>query len=111
MLPQRLDETKQKGGTVFHDQKNPKCANPACPVAFEWMAGGKFFRFHPPGNGPAGGPGTGEPLNAHGVKHYWLCERCARIYTLAYSEDSGVVVRPLMLELAVAPNPKGLVAA
>ena len=25
---------------------HPKCANPSCAAAFDWMAGGKLFRFH-----------------------------------------------------------------
>ena len=70
-----------------------KCANPACPVSFDWRNGGKFFRFR-----QAAGAGTQEganeaPAGIHGVRHFWLCERCAHIFTLAYKKNSGVILR------------------
>jgi hypothetical protein len=33
------------GCTALRENLNPQCANPACPVAFDWRKGGKFFRF------------------------------------------------------------------
>jgi hypothetical protein len=54
---------------------HPKCANPACPVAFRWMSGGRFFRFR----------------NARtGVRHFWLCEQCSHLFTLTHVEGRGV---------------------
>jgi hypothetical protein len=39
------------GGTLrgipLYQKQHPKCANPACPTAFHWTGGGKFFRFGP----------------------------------------------------------------
>ncbi len=32
-------------GIALHQSLHPKCANPACPTAFHWLEGGKFFRF------------------------------------------------------------------
>lgn len=45
-------------GTPLYQNLHPKCANPACPTAFHWTGGGKFFRFRPDpavlaGNRPA----------------------------------------------------------
>src|ERR1700674_1707960 len=34
-------------GEGLFQKLHPKCANPACPTAFRWLAGGKFFRFRP----------------------------------------------------------------
>ena len=34
-------------GTPLHQNLHSKCANPACPTAFHWLQGGKFFRFRP----------------------------------------------------------------
>lgn len=72
----------------------PKCANPACPVAFHWLGGGKFFRFRPDGEVENSGrcvtDGRG---NLHGVKHFWLCEHCSHVFTLVYQEPVGVVLR------------------
>lgn len=70
-------------GTALHE--NAKCANPACPVAFDWRKGGKFFRFRQPAKAP--------PAGIHGVQHFWLCERCSHLFTLAYEEHAGVILK------------------
>ena len=33
------------------------------------------------------------PCGIHGVRHYWLCERCSHVFTLAYEEGYGVVLK------------------
>jgi hypothetical protein len=30
-------------GAPLYQKQHPKCANPACPTAFHWTGGGKFF--------------------------------------------------------------------
>ncbi len=70
-------------GTALHE--NAKCANPACPVTFDWRKGGKFFRFRQPADAP--------PAGIHGVEHFWLCERCSHLFTLAYEENAGVILK------------------
>ena len=42
------------------------------------------------------------PKNLHGVKHFWLCERCCHVFTLVYENESGVVLRLLWPELPVS---------
>ncbi len=80
-------------GPLFYTQ-NPKCANPACQTAFHWLGGGRFFRFRPDSPAPASSAGGMEsPKPTHSVKHYWLCERCAHFFTLAFDENSGVVLK------------------
>lgn len=90
----------------------PKCANPACPTAFHWLGGGKFFRFRSD-QIPASvcNPPEGSPVGLHGVHHYWLCERCSRVFTLVHQEGSGVVVKFLWPELPLTEARKELPAA
>ena len=89
----------------------PKCANPSCAASFEWLAGGKLFRFprdvrevewtdHQ--NAP--------PMRPHSTGHFWLCEHCANIYTLQYERGRGVVIRPLWPQLPAAENRMHLLA-
>jgi hypothetical protein len=78
---------------------HPKCANPACPTAFHWTAGGKFFRFRreqiPPN---VCSPSKGSPVGLHGVHHYWLCESCSPVFTLMHHERTGVLLELLRVE-------------
>src|ERR1700688_327905 len=81
-------------GTPLYHKQHPKCANPACPTAFHWTGGGKFFRFRPdpvPANGSNSTFDT--PRGIHGVRHYWLCERCSHVFTLVYEEGYGVMLK------------------
>jgi len=90
----------------------PKCANPSCAASFEWLGGGRIFRFprdlsQPGINGAAAGKATGK----HPLGHFWLCERCSAIYTLHYTPDRGVVILPLWPELPAAASSMHLPAA
>jgi hypothetical protein len=80
-------------GTPLYQKLHPKCANPACPTAFHWLGGGKFFRFR---------PNDGSAKGHHGVQHYWLCEQCSHVFTLVHHEEQGVMVKLLRLELSLA---------
>jgi len=91
-------------GIPLYERFHPKCANPACPTAFHWIAGGRFFRFRP-GEDTSSTENRLEPdssVGHHGVRHYWLCERCSRIFTLAYEPREGVVLKPRWLGLPMA---------
>jgi hypothetical protein len=37
----------------------------------------------------------------HGVKHFWLCERCCHVFTLVSTKESGVILKLLWSELPV----------
>jgi hypothetical protein len=76
-------------GTPLQQGMSPKCSNPACFTAFNWLGGGKFFRFRPDGS---------DLPNNHGVKHFWLCERCSHVFTLVYDGKLGVVLKLLWLD-------------
>jgi hypothetical protein len=99
-------------GVRLSQKLHPKCANPACPTAFRWLEGGKFFRFRPE-SAAAHSEDKSAPslLGIPGVEHYWLCEHCSHIYTLAFEDDKGVRLKLLWPELLVDECPKQLTAA
>ena len=83
----------------------PKCANPSCAASFEWLAGGKLFRF--PREHHEIAPTDGKDASAsgsHPIGHFWLCERCSNVYTLHYEPGRGVVILSLWPELPAAKN-------
>jgi len=99
-------------GAPLYQKEHPKCANPACPTAFHWTGGGKFFRFRPdPVSGNGNDSGADSPGGIHGVRHYWLCELCSHVFTLACEEGYGVTLKVLWPELPVAEAHKELSAA
>jgi hypothetical protein len=99
-------------GTPLYQKQHPKYANPACPTAFHWTAGGKFLRFRPDPLSANGNNPTGDsPRGIHGVRHYWLCERCSHVFSLVYEEEYGVVLKVLWPEIPVAETRKELSAA
>ena len=99
-------------GERLFQKLHPKCANPACPTAFRWLAGGKFFRFRPESAAsPSKDKGAPSPLGIPGVEHYWLCEHCSHVFTLAFEENEGVMLKLLWPELSAAECPKQLTAS
>lgn len=99
-------------GTRLYHSLHPKCANPACPIAFHWLEGGKFFRFRAdPASVSSENPTSSSSAGHHGVWHYWLCERCSHVFTLMYQEGQGVMLKLLWPELPVAEGRKELTAA
>lgn len=96
-------------GDPLSKNLHPKCANPACPAAFHWLAGGKFFRFRP--ESPVSQPidkSAQRPAGVPGVTHYWLCERCSQVFTLTYEVNEGVMLKLLWCELPATESPKQL---
>jgi len=99
-------------GTPLYQKQHPKCANPVCPTAFHWTSGGKFFRFRPdPTSATGSGSNADSPCGIHGVRHYWLCERCSQMFTLVYDDRCGVVLKVLWPELSLDDTNKELSAA
>ncbi|MGB8476547.1 MAG: hypothetical protein WCE61_20895 [Candidatus Acidiferrum sp.] len=62
------------------------CANPSCQLPFDYRQG-ELFRFH-----KEHCPGE-LPPNTHSVQHFWLCAKCSQVYTLVYTELSGVLLQ------------------
>lgn len=109
-------QPRPDGGTpsaiALYQEQHPKCANPACPTAFNWTGGGKFFRFRPgPVSANGDNSGADRPAGIHGVRHYWLCERCSHVFTLAYEDGSRFALKLLWAELAAGETHKELSAA
>ncbi|MGC1674969.1 MAG: hypothetical protein WA739_22105, partial [Candidatus Acidiferrales bacterium] len=105
----RVQDHAQMQGTPLFQKCHPKCANPACPTAFHWLGGGKFFRFRPNEMHEPTNQGAQEaPQNLHGVKHFWLCERCSHIFTLVHDPRQGIVLHVLWPELPLAEARKEL---
>ncbi len=99
-------------GAPLYQKEHPKCANPACPTAFHWTGGGKFFRFrHDPVALSENHSSSDPPHGIPGVRHYWLCERCSHVFTLVYGEECGVVLKELWPELRAPEAHKELPAA
>lgn len=99
-------------GIPLYQKLHPKCANPACPTAFHWLGGGKFFRFRPDPESTTNSSSTGDtPAGIHGVRHYWLCERCSHVFTLVYEEEYGVMLKLIWPELAAGETQKEFSAA
>jgi hypothetical protein len=87
-------------GTALQQTLNPKCANPSCPITFHWLQGGRFFRFRADGSAKHEGDGIKNSRgNAHGVKHFWLCEHCCHVFTLVSTKETGVILKLLWPEL------------
>jgi hypothetical protein len=83
----------------------PKCANPSCAASFEWLAGGKLFRFPRDDNEHTSTIGNDASANdSRPMGHFWLCERCSNIYTLNFVTGRGVVILPLWPELPAAKD-------
>jgi hypothetical protein len=98
-------------GTPLYAKQHPKCANPACPTAFHWTGGGKFFRFRPDSESASDSNPTGDtPRGIHRVRHYWLCERCLHVFTLVYDEGCGVTIKLLWPEIVTETREKASAA-
>lgn len=95
----------EQKGTALHE--NAKCANPACPAQFDWRKGGTFFRFRE-NPSQAAHNNMSEAAGVHGVRHFWLCERCSHIFTLVYEEQFGIELRLLVGELTNSDDKKVL---
>jgi len=81
----------------------PKCANPSCAASFEWLAGGRMFRFRRDSGKPEQAAShLGGMSDSHAIGHYWLCEHCSRVYTLHFEPGRGITLIPLWPELAAA---------
>jgi hypothetical protein len=109
VVPTKAQVTKV---LALHQDLHPKCANPACPAAFHWIEGGKFFRFRPDKSVLNSSPDVSSSVNhVYDVKHFWLCERCSHVFTLVYDEEHGVVLTLRWLKLPFTEAGKELSGA
>ena len=79
-----------------------KCANPGCESEFRKLTQGKLFLVETPM-----AENTASLIKkrerSHRIEHYWLCDQCAGILTLAYERGRGIVTVPLPDERAKIP--------
>jgi hypothetical protein len=73
-----------------------KCANPTCFAPFRYLHEGKLFRLDLGARPPS--PGGRRPRQ---LQYFWLCERCARTFTLEMRAGK-VSARPLQSGLATS---------
>lgn len=74
-----------------------KCANPSCANPFRKLSEGKLFLVE---------TGSDELSNAslrrwdgpmpHRIEHFWLCNQCASVLTLAFEKGKGLKTVPLV---------------
>jgi hypothetical protein len=63
-----------------------RCKNPKCQAPFEFRKG-RLFRFRQSASEKP------SATRSHGVKHFWLCDKCSKIYTLEYLEGEVLMLR------------------
>ena len=63
-----------------------QCKNPKCGAPFEYRKG-RLYRFR---KSASEKPSATE---SHGVKHFWLCDKCAATYNLEYLEGEVLLLR------------------
>ncbi len=75
-----------------------KCANPSCNATFRFMHAGRVFRF----DFPVDNPDISHQdilWDANGLPRktelFWLCDDCARIFTLVKAAHGSVKIEAL----------------
>ena len=63
----------------------PKCANLSCAASFDWLGGGRRFRFPRKQRELASAGNNILRKWEHPIEHFWLCERCATFTHFATS--------------------------
>ena len=76
-----------------------QCANTECGRPFLRLREGKLFlveteRLAKPGE-PAAPPFVRARQQQRSVDHYWLCDECAKKWTLIYDRNHGIALAPL----------------
>jgi hypothetical protein len=84
-----------------------QCANSQCSKPFLRLREGKLFlvetdRAVKPGDTQSP-PFVRARQHQREVEHYWLCDNCARQWTLIYDRDRGVALAPLRRPVASVP--------
>ena len=77
-----------------------KCANPVCSVPFRRLREGKLFVVETESVTPES-PALSPTRRVHAlrrVEHFWLCDECARFFTLTFDRERGMITLPLCPE-------------
>ena len=81
-----------------------KCSNSLCSASFLYLHRGKLFRFDQPDGRQAAGWGAAKSVQK--VEFFWLCETCAKKFTLV--TDSTVGARVVALHKRARAASAGL---
>src|SRR5215472_1620038 len=81
-----------------------RCANDQCGKPFLRLRDGKLFlveteRLTKPGQSVSP-PFVRARQQQRQVEHYWLCDDCAKKWTLVYEREHGVAFAPLRRQVA-----------
>lgn len=76
---------------------NMSCANPDCKAELKYLRGGRLFlmekRPKVPHLASYDPPGSTRPVMMR--RYFWLCESCAKTYSIRRWTDDGVEIIPL----------------
>jgi len=82
------------------------CANPQCARPFLRLGEGRLFQVETSSVAKVGdltAPVFGNPRHPpRRVERFWLCEQCAKLWTLVHDRTQGVVLAALPMPLASA---------
>lgn len=83
-----------------------RCANSQCGKPFLRLRDGKLFLVETDRLTKSGEPAVPPFVRARQpqrcVEHYWLCDDCAKAWTLVYDRDRGITLTPLARPAASA---------
>ena len=72
-----------------------KCANPSCDNAFLKLTEGKLFLVETDQPKHQVQSIVSKKTSFRRIEHYWLCDACSPVLTLAYESGRGIVAVPL----------------
>jgi len=72
-----------------------KCANPNCINPFRRLSEGKLFLLETEAGDPSNAGQAWATRGPRRIEHFWLCDQCASVLTLAFKKGRGMVTVPL----------------
>jgi hypothetical protein len=87
-----------------------KCANAACVNLFRSMNQGKLFQIQvaiEPAPQPCAMTMRRRRVSPR-LEHYWLCDRCCRLFTLTFARKLGLITVPLPAALNKKPPSRSM---
>jgi hypothetical protein len=75
-----------------------KCANPACSRTFRYLREGKLFRIE---TEMEASPANGN-VSGRAGEWYWLCDECAKKFTVEKQRGTAAVAVPRRPQVALA---------
>jgi hypothetical protein len=76
-----------------------RCANPQCFARFLQLGTGRLFLIEAESSAEAKDPNRprsfDSPAKLRHVERYWLCDECAKVWTLVQNDQKGISLLPL----------------